>query len=548
MLHTKPPRTPSDALRAAFVILQGIGGHAEHVWEASKLYEDFAERLAYLTRSIAWLKAKVKEKTWRVPPVDFETFCNAPRLLNKNGSLWKAVLAEGRKLNNGHYVEALLTGGIGVGKTHLAIYTQAYQIYLMSCMVSTHEPFGLDPASDIVTVFQSINKNLALSVDYRAFRTIVSESPYFAKEFPFDDSRESEMRFPRHIVVKPVSGSDTAAIGQNVIGGIMDEVNFMAVVEDSKMTRDGSVYDQATSNYTSIARRRESRFMVMGQLPGMLCLVSSRNYPGQFSDVVEERAKKDPRIFVYDKRQWEVRPERFSGETFRVFVGDQSRNPRILEDSDPVAPQDERLVWAVPIEFKSKFEDGLMGAVRDILGLSTMALFPFMTNADAIAKCFGKVQPICSMEACDFVTTRPVDLSEADGAPGGAALLPYRLGALQGQRGRLDRPRAEVHAGRSRRIQGAAAGHSVRPDPGGRSPARRRDRIRQDQRADLPAAQQAEHADQVGDVRPVPVQRQSSDHAEGRLRHGLPVDGRGHDGLRDDEARLLRRTNRRPDA
>ena len=113
MLHMKPPRTPSDALRAAFIILQGIGGHAEHVWECSKFYEDFPERLAYLTRSIAWLKAKTQEKTWRVPPVDFETFCNAPRLLNKNGSLWKAVLAEGRKLNNGHYVEALLTGGIG---------------------------------------------------------------------------------------------------------------------------------------------------------------------------------------------------------------------------------------------------------------------------------------------------------------------------------------------------------------------------------------------------------------------------------------------------
>ena len=139
-----------------------------------------------------------------------------------------------------------------------------------------------------------------------------------------------------------------------------------------------------------------------------MSLECRRNYPGQFSDVVEERAKKDPRIFVYDKRQWEVRPERFSGETFKVFVGDQSRNPRILEDSDVVAAQDERLVWDVPIEFKSKFEDGLMGAVRDILGLSTMALFPFMTNADAVARCFGKVQPLCSLEGCDFVSTRPL--------------------------------------------------------------------------------------------------------------------------------------------
>ena len=407
MLHTKPPRTPSDALRAAFVILQGIGGHAQHVWEASKLFDGFPERLAYLTRSIDWLRVKTAERVWRVPPVDFETFCIAPGLLKKNGSLWKVVLAEGRKLNSGKYVEALLTGGIGVGKTHLAIYTQAYQIYLMSCMVNTHEPFGLDPSTDIVTVFQSINKNLAKSVDYRAFRNIITDSPYFSKEFPFDDTRESEMRFPRNIVVRPVSGTDTAAIGQNVIGGIMDEVNFMAVVEDSKMTRDGSVYDQATANYTSIARRRESRFMQMGSLPGMLCLVSSRNYPGQFSDMVEERAKRDSRIYVYDKRQWEVRPERFSGEMFQVFVGDQSRNPRILDDDEKVPEQDANLVWDVPVEFKSKFEDGLMGAVRDILGLSTMALFPFMTNADAVAKCFGKVKTLCSLETCDFVATRP---------------------------------------------------------------------------------------------------------------------------------------------
>ena len=30
------------------------------------------------------------------------------------------------------------------------------------------------------------------------------------------------MQFPRNIVVKPVAGHDTAAIGQNVIGGIID--------------------------------------------------------------------------------------------------------------------------------------------------------------------------------------------------------------------------------------------------------------------------------------------------------------------------------------
>jgi hypothetical protein len=408
VLHTKPPQTPSDALRAALVILRGIGGHAEHVWEAAKLFDDVGERLSYLARAIDWLRVKTQEDIWRVPPVNFTSFCIAPRLLNKNGILWPMVLEAGEQINSGRYTETLLTGAIGVAKTTLAIYTQAYQLYTLSCLINAHEMFDLDPSSEITIIFQSINKNLAKDVDFRRFRDMVQNGPYFQRQFMFDDSRESEMRFPRNFIVKPVAGSDTAAIGQNVIGGIIDEVNFMAVVEDSKMTKDGSVYDQAMSNYTSIARRRESRFMQMGQLPGMLCLVSSRNYPGQFSDHVEERAKRDPKIYVYDKRLWEIRPERFGGEWFRVFVGDDSRKPRLLDDDEIVAPQDERLVWRVPAEYRTRFEDNTLPMIRDVLGLSTMALFPFMTNADAVAKCFGKVQPLASLETCDFVFSRPL--------------------------------------------------------------------------------------------------------------------------------------------
>src|SRR5690606_38570223 len=131
-----------------------------------------------------------------------------------------------------------------------------------------------------------------------------------------------------------------------------DELNFMAVVENSKMTKDGSIYDQATQNYNSIARRRESRFMQLGQLPGMLCLVSSRNYPGQFTDKKEQEAKTNPRIYVYDKRLWEIRPERFCGDKFRVFIGDESRKPRILDDMEIVPKSDEHLVMGIPIEYR----------------------------------------------------------------------------------------------------------------------------------------------------------------------------------------------------
>ena len=40
------------------------------------------------------------------------------------------------------------------------------------------------------------------------------------------------MRFPRRVVIKPLSGSVHAAIGQNIFGGVIDEINFMSVVRE----------------------------------------------------------------------------------------------------------------------------------------------------------------------------------------------------------------------------------------------------------------------------------------------------------------------------
>ena len=394
-------------LAICFRILSRLGRTGEHVWKVGKAMADPAERLAYLREAIAWLRAKAQEDIWETPPVDFHTFVESEDLLDKAGALWPRVMEAGAEMNSGKYTEAVLTGGIGVAKSTLAIYTQAYQVYVLSCMKDPHAVFDLDSSSEILIVFQSLNKNLAIDVDYRRFRSMIDDAPYFQTQFTYNRSRESDMRFDRfNIVVKPVSGADTAAIGQNVIGGILDELNFMKIVEKSKLSKDGSVYDQATQNYNSIARRRESRFMQLGTLPGMLCLVSSRNYPGQFTDKKEAEARTNPRIYVYDKTLWEIRPERFCGDKFRVFIGDATRKPRILADDEIVPADDEALVKGIPVEYRQTFENDLLPALRDVAGVATQALHPFMLNTDAVSACFGVVQSIASREDCDFKATR----------------------------------------------------------------------------------------------------------------------------------------------
>lgn len=359
--------------------------------------------------------ALAREEFWlsSVGHVDMRTFVESPRYLNKQNVIWPAVMHELEQMNYQDVSEVILTGGIGVAKSTIALYTTAYQLYLLSLHDNPHAMFGLDPASEILFVMQNIKESLAKAVDYSRFRAMIEGSPYFAERFPFRSDLRDELHFPKRVIVKPVAGTDTAAIGQNVFGGIIDEVNFMAVVEKSKKSDDGGTYDQAKALYNSIARRRESRFMTLGgALPGRLCIVSSRKYPGQFTDVLEEMRLKQLKetgrtsIYLYDKRLWEIHPPgKFGDERFRVFVGDTSRKPRIMTDDEKAAPGDDALIVNVPLEYKPQFEADILNAIRDIAGRSTAAISPFLPNVSLVAACFGKTPSILTRESTDFVTS-----------------------------------------------------------------------------------------------------------------------------------------------
>ena len=406
----------SDAVDVAYeVITKATGSGPAVLLHASTLPAEV--RGAYLVQAVQhFLSLRDQVDRFALLPVDIRTFVEGERFLNRRDVLYPAVMEELRELNSGKYDEAVLTGAIGTGKSTIALFTTAYQLYVLSCLKDPHQLYSLDPASEIVFGFQSLNRMLAESIDYKRFRAMIEGSAYFAHHFPFRKSLESEMVFPRNIVVRPLSGNVTAAIGSNIFGGIIDEINFMAVVEQSKNAADGGTFDQATEMYNSIVRRRKSRFMAAGgNLPGVLCLVSSKRYPGEFTDRKQAEARDEialtgkTRIFAYDRRLWEIKPEGTYGkERFKLFLGDVARKPRILEEGADVVAGDAHLVMEVPEEFRSEFTRDILSAIRDIAGSATFALHPFIVNTEAVAKAFGVRQSVLSTEETDFVASRPL--------------------------------------------------------------------------------------------------------------------------------------------
>ena len=104
------------------------------------------------------------------------------RALDETGEsvIWPKLVDMIEKVCVGGYVESVWTGAIGTGKTTASLYAQAYKLYELLCLWSPHATYGLDPTSEIEIVFQSLNKDLAASVNYERFRAMLDRAPIFS--------------------------------------------------------------------------------------------------------------------------------------------------------------------------------------------------------------------------------------------------------------------------------------------------------------------------------------------------------------------------------
>ncbi len=143
------------------------------------------ERGAYLVAAATHFAGLTADAhRYRLLPVDLRTFVESRKYLGRRGIVYPAVMDALVEMNDGTYVESVLTGGIGSGKTTAALLGMAWQHYLLSVLKDPHRDYGLDPASEILSVFQSLNARTARDNDYTRFRNMIAASPYFRERLP----------------------------------------------------------------------------------------------------------------------------------------------------------------------------------------------------------------------------------------------------------------------------------------------------------------------------------------------------------------------------
>jgi hypothetical protein len=280
-----------------------------------------------------------------------------------------------------------VTGNTGSGKTEISKITQLYHLYLLSCLDNPQGYYGLPKATSIVFAIMAAKPHVTKKVIYDPLRHMIEHIPYFQKHLRPSKLVESEMIFEeKNIRVVPAGVDADSILGEAVLSGIIDEINFMNVVLRSKKaevtTGRAGVYDQAQTIHSAMTRRIKGRFTKPGPKIGILCTSSSTRYKGDFTDKRKAQALQhdEQGIYIYDRPQYEVKPqENFCGQKFRLLVGnDMINDVRILKDGDAVPP--EARVLDIPIEYETEFQRDPHSALRDICGISTSAISPFITR------------------------------------------------------------------------------------------------------------------------------------------------------------------------
>lgn len=323
-------------------------------------------------------------------PVDFDTFVNNDYYLGKstrNGEFlypfWRNEAK--RILSRTDISEVALSGSIGIGKTTNACIMIAYKLYQLMCMKDPQAFFGLSPGSQIAVAFLNNTLSSSYSVGYETFQSFVINSPWFLKHGTISGRNEPRY-YPKNGFKIIVGSRPQHTLGLHLALALLDEVSF-APGQDVNYEK-----SKVMALYTSVRRRMESRFMIQGKCYGMAFLVSSKATESSFLEAyIADQVKKGYPIYVVDQPLWKVKPAAYSGEMFKVAVGNKYLPSRIVR-GDNIESQCEALkkqglnIIDVPIEHMQAFDQDIDKALQDIAGISTATVTKAF-NGQRVQKC-----------------------------------------------------------------------------------------------------------------------------------------------------------------
>jgi hypothetical protein len=276
------------------------------------------------------------------------------------------------------YPLAMLTGGIGIGKTTVAAIVLPYLAHWCLCLKDPQEFFNLLPGSRIAFMQMSTSGKQGKEVVFGDVKARIEHSPWFRKKYMFDGKFKNQLRFPKDIWILPGDSAETTFEGYNILGGILDEADSHKVTENK---------DYAEQGYTTINSRIESRFGQLGY--GFLLVIGQMKKANGFAARKYKEFQEDPRAYAVRMSIWEsfgwekyLKPD----GTRDSFWYNTERHEIVPDDIHSLLGDPEYLI-EVPNAYRKSFENNPEKALRDLAGIPPLTGSPFISLSYKVAEC-----------------------------------------------------------------------------------------------------------------------------------------------------------------
>lgn len=284
------------------------------------------------------------------------------------------------------YERAMITGGIGIGKTTFASIALPYMAHWILCLKDPQAYFGLMPGSRIAFMQMSTSEKQALEVIFGDLKARVENSEWFINNYPPDPNYTKQMRFAKDIWILPGDSTETSFEGYNILAGILDEMDSHKSTEQKG--------DYADIGYDTIHNRIASRFPVFGAdgeevgHRGLLICIGQMKKANGFANKKYREFKLDPRAYVLRMTIWEsfgwARYTRKDG-TRNSFWYDTKRK-KIIPSLVAGMIKNENLI-EVPNSYRVQFENNPEKALKDLAGIPPETSDPFISLVDRVDEC-----------------------------------------------------------------------------------------------------------------------------------------------------------------
>jgi hypothetical protein len=320
--------------------------------------------------------------------------------------------ANGKRIAD--YERAMVTGGIGIGKTTFASIALPYMAHWVLCLRDPQDFFELLPGSRIAFMQMSTSEKQAKEVVFGDIFARIRHAKWFVENYPHDDKFTQQIRFPKDIWILPGDSAETTFEGYNILAGILDEMDSHQQTKDK---------DYADVGYDTIHSRIASRFIDEdnGGHKGLLIAIGQMKKGDGFAARKYKEFQEDDKAYTVRMTIWEsLGWQRFlkPDGTRDSFFYDIKRKQIIPRDVAGVVVNPDFI--EVPNAYRKDFNNNPEKALRDLAGIPPATNDPFISLEHRVTEAVEKWTARFDRESpVDDNPTRPkfAEWFQANGDP-----------------------------------------------------------------------------------------------------------------------------------